>query len=139
MLFLIIALGVSFFIGIRVTGSDMRETADKYYFETGLSDFFLISTMGFEESSVDFLKKELGNEAFIEGGYEKDSFSFVGESECILRVFAYLGEDAQNNLSLVEGRFPQNAGEGVMDARIFSKVVSFSSSWKISSSYSYPA
>ncbi|HKM32659.1 MAG TPA: hypothetical protein VJX95_03735, partial [Oscillospiraceae bacterium] len=44
----ILALGVSFFVGIRVTGSNMRITADRYFDDTKFMDIKLISTLGLD-------------------------------------------------------------------------------------------
>lgn len=51
-IFAIIALGVAFFSGIKVSPIDMKKTADKYYDDYNFMDLTLYSTLGFtnEES-----------------------------------------------------------------------------------------
>ena len=41
---IILTLGIGFFIGIRVTGADMRITGDQYFDEQKLMDIRLLST-----------------------------------------------------------------------------------------------
>ena len=44
----IIALGVGFFAGLRVTKSAMVKTADTYINDHGLFDYRLVSTVGYD-------------------------------------------------------------------------------------------
>lgn len=45
-IFFIVALGVSFFSGIRASEPDMRISGDAYFDEKNLMDIKVISTMG---------------------------------------------------------------------------------------------
>ena len=54
---LIISLGVGFFAGIKATAPDMKATAHAYYEDQALNDFWLISSMGFEEKDREELSK----------------------------------------------------------------------------------
>jgi len=49
---LIILLGVGFLVGINSTAPSMFATAGKYYDETNLMDFRLLSTVGFSNEDV---------------------------------------------------------------------------------------
>ena len=49
---LIVALGVGFFSGLKVTKEDMIATADDYVREYALYDFELFSSLGFDDESV---------------------------------------------------------------------------------------
>ena len=118
----ILVLGVSFFVGIRVTGSDMRDTGDAYYRTGSLSDFFLLSTMGFDEESVVFLREKLGDSARVEGSRFSDTIAVTRqEYEVILRVYSLPDSVAdvqsmQNVPILKEGRLPENRSEGLLDS-----------------------
>ena len=45
----IVALGVGFFAGLKVTQPAMLKTAQRYFDKTALYDYRLISTVGFSE------------------------------------------------------------------------------------------
>ena len=49
----IVALGVGFFVGLKVTRPAMLDTAGRYLEEKELYDLRLISTLGFDETDVE--------------------------------------------------------------------------------------
>ena len=51
----IVALGVGFFSGLKVTTDSMTVSADKYLQKTQLFDYRLLSTLGFEAADVEAL------------------------------------------------------------------------------------
>ena len=59
-IFAIIALGVGFFAGLKVTTPSFVETADKYTKETGMFDFKFLSTIGFTDEDIEGLGKRTG-------------------------------------------------------------------------------
>ena len=63
-IFGIVALGVGFFSGIKAAPPDMRISADKYYDETKLMDFRLVSTYGFDEKDISALEQIDGAEVY---------------------------------------------------------------------------
>ena len=52
-IFAIIALGVGFFSGLKVTKDAMIETADDFLSENNMFDFRLISTLGFDDEDIE--------------------------------------------------------------------------------------
>ena len=56
-IFLIVALGVSFFAGIRASEPDMRLSADEYFDEHKLADMKVVSTMGLTKDDLAALEK----------------------------------------------------------------------------------
>ena len=48
----IIALGVGFFVGLRVTEESIIKTADRYLSDLRLYDYRLVSTLGFTDDDV---------------------------------------------------------------------------------------
>ena len=52
-IFAIIALGVGFFSGVRVTTPAMVHTVDVYYKDNQLFDYRLVSTLGWEEEDME--------------------------------------------------------------------------------------
>lgn len=111
----IIALGVGFFAGLRVSRDAMIETADGYAQELHLFDYRLISTYGFIEDDV----RAFGEVAGVSGAYGSVSGDVLVKNEsgsdCVLHAHTYL--DGVNGLDLVAGRLPANETECVLDAR----------------------
>ena len=76
-IFLIVALGVAFFAGVRAADPDMRLTADAYYDESNLMDIRIISTLGLTEEDV----KAIGNTDGVEVAQPGYSTHVVSEIE----------------------------------------------------------
>ncbi len=110
----IIALGVGFFSGIKVTKPAMIASAASFYADTNFYDYKLLSTYGFNQEEVEKIKA-ISEVEFAEGGYSTD-FLFVDSegSEAALKAMSL--PEYVNTLELKEGRLPQNANECVLDA-----------------------
>lgn len=110
----IIALGVGFFSGIKVTKPAMIQSVNSFYEDTDFYDFKILSTYGFTEDEAE--KMEENEEVMIaEGGYSKD-FLFVSATgeEAALKAISMPSD--VNKLELMEGRFPETSYECVLDA-----------------------
>ena len=59
-IFVIVAIGVAFFAGVRATSPDMILTCDKYLKENNLSDLTILSTTGFISSDIEKVKNLKG-------------------------------------------------------------------------------
>ena len=70
-IFLIVAIGVAFFSGIRATEPDMRYTADAYSDKYQLMDLQVISTLGLTGEDQKALEQVEGIEK-VEPGYSVD-------------------------------------------------------------------
>ncbi len=109
----IIALGVGFFSGLRVSESAMKRTADDYLNELNLYDVRLISTLGLTDEDVEaFSQLEGVDKAF---GSVSADFIYVtsGGSDSVLHAHTLL--DGANGVDLVSGRMPQRPEECVLD------------------------
>ena len=62
----IIALGVGFFAGLKVCRDEMISTADDYLNESRFFDYQLMSTLGYDDDSVDYVAEALPD-ATVEG------------------------------------------------------------------------
>ena len=78
-IFMIVALGVSFFSGIRASEPDMRISGDRYYDETNLMDLKVQGTLGLTDDDVRTLSDVEGIE-LAEGGFTVDALCQVGEN-----------------------------------------------------------
>lgn len=114
-LFLITALGVAFFSGIRAAGPDMRLSADQYYDESRLMDIRVVGTMGLTEEDAEAI-------AAVDGvievmpSYTADMLCDIDGQQEVLRLFSL--PDPINRVDVAEGRLPEAADECLIDAAI---------------------
>lgn len=113
----IVALGVGFFAGLKVTKQAMIRTGDDYLRQTGFYDFRLLSTLGLTEEDVQAYRETDGIGA-AEGSFSAD-FLYDGDDGDYGVLKAHLLPDDINTLSLRAGRMPQAADEVVADYRRF--------------------
>ena len=111
-IFLIVALGVSFFAGIRSSEPDMRISGDRYYDETNLMDLKVQGTLGLTDDDVEALSKVEGIQS-AEGAYSVDVLCKVGENEKVLHIASAC--DTVNQTTVSEGRMPKGASECLLD------------------------
>lgn len=113
---LIIALGIGFFVGLRMTEPSMVATAQDYLDDKNLYDFQLLSTLGFTKEDVEVFSDLEGIESV--GAYETDVVTEFQEERYVTKVHS-ITEDI-NELELISGRMPDKANECVVDAEFFS-------------------
>lgn len=112
----IISLGVGFFAGINATEPDMVLSADRYYKDSRLADFRLISPLGFRLEDIEAVRQADGVEA-VQEGYAKDVFlASASGATSVVRLFSYDEADYSGQKGLTvpqvrEGRLPANPGE----------------------------
>lgn len=113
-IFAIVALGVGFFAGLKVTKTVMVESAHDYLLKHQLFDYRLLSTLGFQEEDVQALEQKEHVRA-VEGAVEADILYVYGEgNEGVLKAHTLL--ERINGLELVAGRMPETASECIVDA-----------------------
>lgn len=118
-IFAIVALGVGFFAGLKVTKTVMVESANDYLQEHQLFDYRLLSTLGFEEEEVLALSRKEHVRA-AEGAVEADILYVNGEgNEGVLKAHSLLKNI--NGLEILAGRMPETASECVVDANRYGK------------------
>ena len=111
-IFFIVALGVAFYSGIRASEPSMRITADQYFDDSELMDLKVMGTMGLTKADIKAIGKVSGIEA-VEGGYSKDVLCPVGDNEKVVHMLSM--QKNFDQVSLVEGRLPERAGECLVD------------------------
>ena len=111
-IFFIVALGVAFYSGIRASEPSMRITADQYFDDSELMDLKVMGTMGLTKADIKAIGKVSGIEA-VEGGYSKDVLCPVGDNEKVVHMLSM--QKNFDQVSLVEGRLPEKAGECLVD------------------------
>ena len=111
-IFFIVALGVAFYSGIRASEPSMRFTADQYFDDSKLMDLKVMGTMGLTKADIKAIGKVSGIEA-VEGGYSKDVLCPVGDNEKVVHMLSM--QKNFDQVSLVEGRLPEKAGDCLVD------------------------
>ncbi|MDN6408995.1 MAG: FtsX-like permease family protein, partial [Tetragenococcus halophilus] len=106
----LMALGTFAFVGLKVTGPDMRATAENFYDQTNLADMTLTSTWGLDDSDQDLLAKADKLDK-VEYGYLEDVT--VKDTDTSMRIFS--APEDLSQYEVVKGNMPQNKNEIVLD------------------------
>lgn len=113
-IFAIIALGVGFFAGLKVTTPAFVYTGDSYVKEQKMFDFKLLSTIGFDDEDIEKISERTN--CVVEGAYSADCSANLGSHPGNYTVkFLSITENV-NALSLESGRLPEKDDEIVIDA-----------------------
>lgn len=115
-IFFIVALGVAFFSGIQASSPDMRASGDAYFDANHLMDIKVVSTLGFEEKDIQALAGVDGVE-LAEGAYGTDVLCGEENSQSVLHIESI--NDQVNELTVSEGRLPEEKGECFLDTAFF--------------------
>ena len=118
-IFAIVALGVGFLNGLRVTKAAMLKTLNEYATQSNMFDYEMLSTLGFTQSDVNAFAALSGVRDAV-GSYSAD-FIYVNKDGGDSVLKAHSLTDGVNVPELVAGRMPQSAGECVADANRFSE------------------
>lgn len=113
----IVALGVGFFAGLKVTKPAMVKTAEQYFKETDFYNYRLLSTVGFSKADAEKLQGQDGVRA-AEGAVSFDILYKNGSGgEGVLKAHSIT--ENVNRLVLKAGRLPQDDTECVVDSNLF--------------------
>ena len=130
----IVALGTGFYAGLRMTAPDMKLAADEFYDGTSLMDIRVLSTLGLTDDDITALRHVEGVEAVMPAR-EIDVMATIGSEQYATRVHslpdAARASDTSDGVNarsddpdylnrpiLVEGSWPQKAGECVLSANL---------------------
>ena len=113
----IVALGVGFFSGLKVTQPAMIKTTQKYLTDHDFFDYHILSTVGFSEEDVAAFEGQQDVRA-AEGTIAFDILCGVsGGNEVALKALSI--PEKVNRIALVEGRLPEQENECVVDANLY--------------------
>lgn len=136
----IVALGMSFFVGMNATAPDMMDTAQAYYQQTNMMDINVQSTVGLTAEDVNAIAAVEGVSAVspmktVDGilAVNGERLSDIDGSEYTVKVISlnvtdaynhqYNGEnkaDYMNRVTLLEGSWPSATNECLVDASALS-------------------
>ena len=119
-IFAIIALGVGFFAGLKVTTPSFVATADRYVDDHAMFDFRLLSTIGFNDDDIEELQRR--TDCVVEGAYTADCSAVLGDGPNNDTVRFISITKNVNTLSLESGRMPLRPDEVVIDAYRFPEI-----------------
>ena len=119
----IIGLGVGFFAGLKIAKQAMVATVEGYLAEHEFFDYRLLSTLGFDQESVDYLSSR-SDVAFVEGAISFDALYYLKTDEADTEprqgVIKFHSLTTQvNTVKLTAGRMPENERECVVDNNLF--------------------
>ncbi len=117
-LVLIIALGVGFFSGLKVTDPAMRQAMQQYFKDTSFYDYRLISTLGFEEEDVEYVAENVSARA-VEGSVSFDVLADYADSSHAIKAISI--PTNVNTIVLESGRLPENDDECLVDSYLFNE------------------
>lgn len=115
-LVLIIALGVGFFSGLKVTDPAMRQAMQQYFKDTSFYDYRLISTLGFEEEDVEYVAENVSARV-VEGSVSFDVLADYADSSHAIKAISI--PTNVNTIVLELGRLPENDDECLVDSYLF--------------------
>lgn len=111
-IFLIVAMGVAFFSGIRAAEPDMRLSTDEYFDDNSLHDIQVLGTYGITDNDIAKLS-EIDEVENIEAGYYSDLLSQIKGNQRVLRVYSMLPE--MDKFTVLEGELPSDSKECLLD------------------------
>lgn len=115
-LLLIIALGVGFFAGLKVTDPAMRTSMNDYLTDRAFFDFRLVSTLGFEGEDIEYIKNHINARA-VEPSISFDVLADYNEMSHAIKAIS-IPKDI-NKIVIVEGNMPASDNECLADSYLF--------------------
>ncbi len=121
-LLLIIVIGTGFYVGLKSTPKDMKETAKAYYKETNLFDLKVVSSSGFTKNDYYSLKQVDG----VKGVFLSktlDVITTINNSDYVIKLNSInedrdlKSDDYINHLTLLKGRYPKTINEGLVEEK----------------------
>ncbi|MGC2872487.1 FtsX-like permease family protein [Ihubacter sp. mB4P-1] len=116
----IVALGVGFFSGLKVTREAMVSTASDYLSDSRFFDYQIMSTLGFTEEDVKALSDQ-ASVAAAAGSVSVDALYRAegGTIDQIVKLHSVT--EGVNTLEVKSGRLPQAENECAVDYRLFAE------------------
>lgn len=111
-IFLIVALGVAFFAGIRATEPDMQMSADVFYDESKLMDIRVLSELGMTDDDLVAISEIEGVESVMPS-HSQDMLCDTESAQLVLKMMSV--PDELNLITILQGRLPEKQGECLAD------------------------
>ncbi len=128
-IFIMVALGTMFLVGLRSAAPDMRKTADEYFDDHDFYDIQVMSSLGLTEEDIRALAEVEGVEQ-VQADYSLDAVAAWKDESLVVKVLSLSSEDCLlnwnssdtdingiNDTILVEGRYPERENECVVEQK----------------------
>ena len=115
-IFVMVALGCMFLVGLRSAAPDMRKTSDEYFDGQNFMDIQVLSTLGLTDEDITALAQTEGVET-AEGGWALDAILSLKESDRVIKAIS-LSPTGINAPIVVEGRLPEAADECAVEEKL---------------------
>ena len=112
-IFAIVALGVGFFVGLKVCKESMLRTCNRYLTKTDFYDYQLTTSYGIDDESVEIAKAYKGVE-YAEASIQQDVIVRAGDNDEEVNKVISMPEKL-NMPQLKSGRMPNSDDECVVD------------------------
>ena len=108
-------IGISFFIGMKISMPNLLISLDKYYKESNVYDVEILSTNGLNKEDINALKK-IDNNIEVHGLHFKDVlFNDKNVNTHVIRIKEL--DDNINKFILLDGRYPKKKNEILIDEK----------------------
>ncbi len=109
---IITLLGVGFYIGIQVTGHNMRVTGDAYMEDAEVLDFQVRHSLGIDEAMIESFE-EISN-ARVYGIFDVDTYLESENFDDVVKAIEF-SPNTEDDITIIEGRKPREKGEVLVD------------------------
>lgn len=114
-LMMIIALGVGFFAGLKVTDPAMRQSMYTYLTDKNFYDFRLISSLGFEDEDICYLQTNI-DEKVVEPSISFDIITTIDETTYVMKATSI--PESINQIEIGAGAMPTKDDECLVDGKL---------------------
>ncbi len=114
-IFLIVALGVAFFSGIRATQPDMQLSADAFYDQSKLMDIRVLSELGMTDADCEAISQIAGVQ-HVMPSHAQDMLCDTESAQLVLKMMS--APDELNLITMLDGRMPERSGECLADREL---------------------
>ena len=115
-IFVMVALGCMFLVGLRSAAPDMRKTSDEYFDGQNFMDIQIMSTLGLTDDDIAAFAATDGV-GQAEGGWALDAILTLQESERVIKAIS-LSPAGINAPIVVEGRLPEAPDECAVEEKL---------------------
>ena len=115
-IFVMVALGCMFLVGLRSAAPDMRKTSDEYFDRQNFMDIQILSTLGLTSEDIEAFSQVNGVET-AEGGWSLDAILSTADSDRVIKAIS-LSHDGINAPILTQGRLPETADECAVEQKL---------------------
>ena len=112
LLICIVALGVSFFVGVKSSSPIMAYNVNNYNKKYNLMDYTIYSSYGFDDVDIEELK-QLDYINDVEATNFVDATTLINDTNLVIRVHAL--NPKINKVNVLEGKLPDKANECVIE------------------------